>query len=80
MKATLDIADTLFFEAKEIVKRDMVTMRALVERGLRLALAEHKQKPKRFKLADKSVGGKGLSEHAQSQGGFAALRDLANER
>jgi hypothetical protein len=59
MKTTVDIADGLFEDAKRIAERRGVTLRALIEEGLRHVIAE--QRPgKPFKLKDGSVGGEGL--------------------
>lgn len=44
MKTTIDIADDLIIRAKTIQKRDDVTLRSLIEEGLRLALDRHSQK------------------------------------
>lgn len=83
MKTTLDIADGLFAQAKQTAQRDGVTLRALVEDGLRLALAARQSPAKPFKLKDCSVGSKGtrgLTDEAIARGGWAALRDMANDR
>lgn len=44
MKTTIDIADDLIIRAKAVQKRDDVTLRSLIEEGLRLALDRHNLK------------------------------------
>ena len=46
VKTTIDIADDLISRAKLVQKRDGVTLRALVEDGLRLVLDRDTRKPK----------------------------------
>ncbi|GMV39301.1 MAG: hypothetical protein AMXMBFR64_10170 [Myxococcales bacterium] len=59
MKTTIDIADALFLEGKEVAARSGMTFRELVEQGLRLALQQRRQ-AEEFRLRDASVGGRGL--------------------
>ena len=59
MKTTIEISNELARKAKAHAARENITLRALIERGLRLALrADQRAKP--FKLRDASVAGNGL--------------------
>ena len=59
MKTTIEIADGLARKAKAHAAKKNVTLRSLIERGLRMALRADSQRA-RFKLRDASVGGRGL--------------------
>lgn len=56
MKTTVEIADPLFDEAKQFAERTGVTLRDLIELGLRRELDVRKQ-AKPFKLRDASYQG-----------------------
>ncbi len=56
MKTTLEIADPLLHQARQIALRDGDTLRSLVEQGLRKVVAERSAKTKPFKLPDCCVG------------------------
>ena len=58
MKTTVDIADSVLEEAKQLAASRSITLRELVEDGLRKVLAEPRNIP--FRLRDGSVGGKGM--------------------
>jgi hypothetical protein len=60
MKTTIDIADGLLIEAKKVAAREKSTIRALVEEGLRRALADRKGKKTPFKLKLVTVKGRGV--------------------
>jgi hypothetical protein len=59
MKTTIDIADGLLAEAKQVAVDEHTTIRALVEEGLRRVLDERRER-KPFTLRDGSVDGRGL--------------------
>ena len=56
MKTTIDIADDLIDRARLVQKRDDVTLRALVEEGLRLTLERHAKPAKPYKFVPIVVG------------------------
>ncbi len=56
MKTTIDISDALFEQARAQAKARGVTLRALVESGLRLAIAQSRPTAQKFELQDFSFG------------------------
>ena len=77
MKTTLDIADPLLREAKNVAAREGTTLRALVEQGLRQVMSEKKQK-RPFRLRKASFQGRGLRPELAGAG-WDRVRDLAYE-
>lgn len=73
MKTTVELPDTLVREAQEVARAEGSTLRALVEDGLRMALARHRR-PERFRLPDASVDGRGLVPELRGAG-WDTLRD-----
>jgi hypothetical protein len=59
MKTTIDISDSLLQEAKKVSREKRLTLRTLVEEGLREAIVRHTSK-KRFELQKASFKGNGL--------------------
>jgi hypothetical protein len=59
MKTTVDIADSLAREAKDLAARENTTLRELIEAGLRTVLRERRRRDT-FRLRDVSFGGNGL--------------------
>ncbi len=58
MKTTIEVSDALFNSAKELAQQKQTTLRALIEQGLRLVLADAQSRIKpAFKLKNASVGG-----------------------
>jgi Arc/MetJ family transcription regulator len=78
MKTTIEIADALLTEAKRVAAREGVTVRALVEQGLRRVLEEKKRRAPGFKLRRASFKGRGLQQ-GSGDVSFDRLRELAYE-
>jgi Arc/MetJ family transcription regulator len=64
MKTTIQIADSLFREARRVARQERTTLRALVEEGLRRAISERRsRRSKRFRLRRATFKGRGLQPH-----------------
>ena len=74
LKTTIDIADDLAREAKAHAAHESTTLRALVERGLRLAIQADIQQ-RRFMLRDAWVIGRGLQASSRDAD-WAAIRQM----
>ena len=61
MKTTVEIADSLFEEAKACAASRGLPLRQLVEEGLRAAIGQER-KPRKFRLRNGSFGGRGLRD------------------
>jgi hypothetical protein len=77
MKTTVDIPDALLDEARKIAARDHTTVRALIERGLRFAIAE-RQGTRDYRLRKATFRGQGLQPGVADAAG-ERIRDLAYE-
>ncbi len=77
MKTTIEISDPLLAEARALAAREGVTLRTLVERGLRRVVGETKPGAP-FKLRRASFKGKGLAADLEGAP-WDKLRDLAYE-
>ena len=60
MKTTIELPEALFEKAKRQARARKTTLKALIEQGLRMVLAEKPGGPA-FPLRDASVGGTGLN-------------------
>lgn len=74
MKTTLDIQDELLARAKRHARRIGQPLRAVVEEGLRLALAASRPPP-RYELPDLSVGRAGARDPLEDYS-WQDLRDI----
>jgi hypothetical protein len=77
MKTTVEIADSLAREARELAARENTTLRELIEAGLRAVLKERRKRAA-FRLRDASQGGRGLQPEFRDAG-WEKLRDAAYE-
>ncbi len=59
MKTTIEISDDLGKAAKDHAAREQITLRTLIERGIRMVIRADRR-PGQFKLRDASVDGNGL--------------------
>ena len=77
MKTTVDISDSLLEAAKRAAAREGITLRELIETGLRQTLKERKSAGE-FKLRDASFHGDGL-QAPLSGASWDSLREMAYE-
>lgn len=77
MKTTVDISDDLLSKAKALAAKRGITLRAVIEQGLRQTIREQKRSRK-FVLPDKSVSGKGLQAEFRNKS-WSDIRDAAYE-
>lgn len=73
MKTTIELPDPLFAQARRYADAHNMSMKALIEQGLRTVMAE-KKAAKPFKLRDGSVSGQGLSP-TWRDAGWEQMRD-----
>ena len=73
MKTTIEIAAPILNDAKELARREGVTLRLLVEEGLRAVLAARHSR-KRFRLKDASFRGRGVQDGVE-EGRWEEVRD-----
>ncbi len=77
MKTTIEIPDALFAAARRVAARDGVTLRELVEQGLRRVIGE-RRKDAPFRLRRVSFRGQGL-QPGLADASWERIRDLAYE-
>jgi hypothetical protein len=74
MKTTVELSDSLLQQAKRVALRERTTVKALIEQGLRLVVADRKHGAK-FTLRNAAFRGDGLLSGRSLQD-WAAIRDL----
>lgn len=74
MKTTVEIANPLLSEAKEVASREGTSVRALIEEGLRRVL-EDRQHERSFRLRRASFRGIGLQPEF-ADGSWERIRDV----
>lgn len=77
MKTTIDIAEPLLTRAKQVAAAEGVTLREIVEDGLRQVLEERERRTS-FRLRRATFRGQGLQPDVV-EGSWQRLRDLAYE-
>ncbi|HTT40436.1 MAG TPA: DUF2191 domain-containing protein [Burkholderiales bacterium] len=77
MKTTIDIATPLLTEARKVAAREGITVKTLVEQGLRRELAERRRSGP-FRLRKASFRGKGLQAGVKDAS-WERIRELAYE-
>jgi len=72
-KTTVELPDALLRDVKKVALRERTTVKALIERGLRLVVSERLRRG-RFTLRKASFAGDGLAAGRSLQD-WAAIRD-----
>jgi hypothetical protein len=75
MKTTVEISDVLLEEARKIAAREKTTVRALIEEGLRQAVAGRRRRGA-FRLRKATFRGTGLRPELEGAS-WERLRDLS---
>ena len=77
MKTTIEISDDLAARAKAYAAKERITLRSLVERGLREIL-RFEERRELFELRDASVGGRGLQAEYEDAD-WSRIREVSYE-
>ena len=72
MKTTIDVADALLREAREVATRDQTTLKELIHEGLRRVLDERRPRPKAFRLREIAPVGGGFQRRRRAAPSTAA--------
>lgn len=81
MRTTIELSDNLLARAKKLMAKRKLTLRALVEEGLRRVLDEEQAESRRFELEDASFKGpRGFAEGMSEQDLARVLRETNEGR
>ena len=78
MKTTIDISDALFEQARAQAKERGLSLRAMVESGLRMVMAQPRPAAEPFHLRDFSFGASGAGRELSALSDPTKWRDTAN--
>ena len=78
MKTTVNLADPLLRQAKDVAAREGTTVTSLIEEGLRKVLEDRKRGARPFRLRQVTFRGKGL-QPGVDEGNWEQIRDLLYE-
>ena len=78
MKTTVEISEALLEETRKIAAREDVSVRTLIEQGLRQVVGQRRQRRGPFRLRKATFKGQGLTAEARAAG-WGRLRELAYE-
>ena len=73
MRTTIELPDDLFRQAKITAARERVTLRSIVETGLRAELA--RRQASAYQMPDLSFGGSGMARGID-EGDWPTIRDI----
>lgn len=79
MKTTIDIADSVLTAARKLAASEGTTLRALVEAGLRQAVADRGKHVAPFRLRRASYRGRGLRPEVKDRS-WEQVREMAYDR
>lgn len=76
MKTTIELSDELALAARQYATRHGLTLRAVIEDGIRTTLRTEQETRTRFTLRDASVDGSGLQAEYRGAG-WSTIREAA---
>lgn len=73
MRTTIEVSDELFRKAKQLAAAEGITLRDIVESGIRKELTSRRRN--RYRLPDRSFGGEGV-QPGITEGEWGTVRDI----